>query len=470
MKRNPGFILRVVMLVVDLLVVVAAFAVAYYSRVYFDPRPYYFTPDVWEFLQTLIFLLPMWLLVLFISGVYRESNYLYRSKTWSRLLLASGIGTICMVAAAFFLEIEVFPSRVVVVYAWLLSFLFLLVEREIIRFVRKKLLARNRGVLNAIVIGNDSNTPILLEQLASNKHFGYRAVAVVAKDEFVPKSYQEMKYRSLSAALKTNNADVIIQTDEEDTSKVYGAAVDHHMGYLFVPVEEILLSRMSKMQIVGTTPMISVSTTPLVGWSRFVKRLCDLVFGIVLFAIASPFMLVIWIMEMCSGGNPIYVTKRLSRFNRKVKIYKFRSHKKEYSGLMPEEAFAKMGKPELAKQYRANGDKLDDDPRVSHLGKFLRATSLDELPQFINVIRGDISLVGPRALVPGELEKYPSKHLILSAKSGLTGLAQVSGRRNISFEERRSLDIYYIQNWSLWLDIQIILRTVLMVLTRRGAK
>ena len=100
----------------------------------------------------------------------------------------------------------------------------------------------------------------------------------------------------------------------------------------------------------------------------------------------------------------------------------------------------------------------------------MRATSIDELPQLINVIKGDISLVGPRALIPQEINQYKRKDIILAVKSGLTGLAQVSGRRNISFEERRRLDVYYVQNWSLLLDIQILFKTVTSVLFRRGAK
>jgi lipopolysaccharide/colanic/teichoic acid biosynthesis glycosyltransferase len=226
------------------------------------------------------------------------------------------------------------------------------------------------------------------------------------------------------------------------------------------------------MQVVGTQPIISVRTTPLIGWARFVKRVCDMIFGGVFLLIASPFILIIAMVSKLSDprGDIFYAEKRLTRFGQKRKIYKFRSIKSKYNGLTPEQAFKLMGQPELAKKYRDNGDKLDHDPRISKLGKILRATSLDELPQLWNVVRGDISLVGPRALQPGELEKYPNRNLILSAKSGLTGLAQVSGRRNISFEERRSLDIYYIQNWSLGLDIQIILRTILMVLTRRGAE
>ena len=131
-----------------------------------------------------------------------------------------------------------------------------------------------------------------------------------------------------------------------------------------------------------------------------------------------------------------------------------------------------MGNPELAREYREGGDQIPNDPRFTIVGRFLRRASLDELPQFINVVKGDISLVGPRALQIGEFEKYgyDKKDLILAIKSGLTGLAQVSGRKDISFEERRKLDLYYVQNWSLWSDLVILVKTARVVLRRIGAK
>ena len=135
-----------------------------------------------------------------------------------------------------------------------------------------------------------------------------------------------------------------------------------------------------------------------------------------------------------------------------------------------EEAFIKMGKPQLIKKYRADGDYLKNDPRITKVGRFIRQTSLDELPQLFNILKGDISLIGPRALLPGELRDYGDRSLILSVKSGLTGFAQVSGRRDISFEERRSLDIYYVMNWSLILDLTIFFKTIATVLKRDGAK
>lgn len=129
-----------------------------------------------------------------------------------------------------------------------------------------------------------------------------------------------------------------------------------------------------------------------------------------------------------------------------------------------------MGRPELAHQYRKNGNYLDNDPRFTPFGRFLRKTSLDELPQLFNVIKGDLSLVGPRALIPEELSSHSKRHAILSVKSGITGLAQVSGRRDIDFEERRKLDLYYVQNWSFWLDLTIIVKTIRVILGGSGAK
>lgn len=156
--------------------------------------------------------------------------------------------------------------------------------------------------------------------------------------------------------------------------------------------------------------------------------------------------------------------KRLTRFNKVFNVYKFRSHYAKYDGKRDEEVFAMIGKPELITEYRKNGDKLDHDFRVTPVGRVIRRTHIDELPQLFNILKGEISLVGPRALIPTELNQYEKKHTILSVKSGLTGLAQVSGMRDISFAERRQLDTYYVQNWSFWLDLSILVKTIKAVL------
>ena len=169
-------------------------------------------------------------------------------------------------------------------------------------------------------------------------------------------------------------------------------------------------------------------------------------------------------------GPVLFRQQRLTRFNNVFAVFKFRSMKADFSGMSPEEAFAKMGKPKLAQTYRNNGDFLAKDPRITPIGRFIRKSSLDELPQLFNVIKGELSLVGPRALVPEELNQYAKRHAILSVKSGITGLAQISGRRDIDFDERRRLDIYYVQNWSFWMDVSILIRTIRAVLGGIGAK
>jgi lipopolysaccharide/colanic/teichoic acid biosynthesis glycosyltransferase len=187
--------------------------------------------------------------------------------------------------------------------------------------------------------------------------------------------------------------------------------------------------------------------------------------------VAAPFMLLIAITIKLTDGGPVFFRQeRLSRFASKIKIFKFRSHNLKYSGLGPEKAFRRMGRLDLLEQYRQDGDQLPDDPRVTAVGRFIRRNSLDELPQLINVVRGDISLVGPRALVADELNKYDQKNLILSVKSGMTGLAQISGVRDLSFAERRQLDLYYVQNWSFWSDLVILAKTVWVVLFHKGTR
>ena len=294
----------------------------------------------------------------------------------------------------------------------------------------------------------------------------------MAGKKYIPKDLKTHQYSSLKDALKKAEADVIFQTDEKSTEYVYKQTVQRHLLYYFVPSETALSSHFGELELIGTTPAVLVMTTPLTGWYAGVKRLFDIVFAVVGLVLAAIPMLIVWLILKC--GNPrepaIYTDERLTRYNRKFKCYKFRSMKPKYSGMTADEAFNKMGKPELIRRYRKDGDYLKDDPRITKFGHFIRRTSLDELPQLVNILKGDISLIGPRALLPGELRDYGDRSLILTVKSGLTGFAQVSGRRDIPFEERRALDIYYVRNWSLTLDTQIFFKTIAAVLKHDGAK
>jgi lipopolysaccharide/colanic/teichoic acid biosynthesis glycosyltransferase len=274
--------------------------------------------------------------------------------------------------------------------------------------------------------------------------------------------------------IKVDDLDAIIQTelyaDESRNQEILEYAQKHHIAYRFVPGNtELFVGNIDVELFRSAIPVINVNETALFGWGRIVKRAFDLLVGCILQLIALPFMLIIAIVIKLFDRGPIFFKQtRLTRFDHKFTVYKFRTIKETYHDLSPEEAFTKMGEPQLIKAYRANGDQIPHDPRYGKLGNFLRATSLDELPQLFNIIKGDLSLVGPRALVPEELDLYAKRHTILSVRSGLTGLAQVSGRRNISFEERRKLDLYYVQNWSFWLDLTILAKTIGAIIDKRG--
>jgi undecaprenyl-phosphate galactose phosphotransferase len=217
----------------------------------------------------------------------------------------------------------------------------------------------------------------------------------------------------------------------------------------------------------NSVPVINVRQTALFGWGRILKRLSDLIIGGILLVLSSPLWLILAIaVKLNDPSGPVfYRTKRLTRFGTSITILKFRSMYWKYC-VPTDESFARLGRPDLLEEYRKNGDFLENDPRVTRVGRLLRVTSLDELPQLLSVVKGDISLVGPRALDVKEIEQYSKKNLILSVKSGLTGLAVVSGRSGISFEERRKLDLYYVQNWSIWLDLVILVKTIRVVLER----
>ena len=474
MKKDPGLIFRVALIFSDALAVIVAFLIAYLFRVHIDSRPYYFEAETSTFISTIILIVPVWIILHAILGLYSKPVILARTRAseLARLFVSSLLGIMALVAYGFFTERSILPTRAVGIYAIFLCFITLCLFRGILHLIRRRIIHKNRGTLRALIIGNNINTSRLIDHIADFPEDGYSLAAVVANKSYVPIDFHGKRFTSLKEALKWTKADVIFQTDEKNTEHVYSQSVKNHLLYYFVPSESALSSHIGNLELIGGTPAILVKVTPLIGGARIAKRITDIILGGLGFIISLIPISIIWLIVKLSDihHRAFYSEYRLSRYNKRVKIYKFRSMKPEYSGMSPEAAFSKMGKPELIEKYRKNGDYLPNDPRITKIGRFLRGSSLDELPQLFNVVKGDISLVGPRALVPGELRDYGDRSLLLSVKSGLTGLAQVSGRRDISFEERRALDLYYVQNWTFWLDISILFRTIGAVFSRKGAK
>jgi len=389
------------------------------------------------------------------------------------LFIGSFIGILFLIGSEYALNRAIFPARLVTVYGFLFAFLLTLLFRTVARGIRRLLFRYNTGINNVLLVGATDITEELAIKLSA-PHLGYKVIGVIGdrrtKYPNIDAKIQFSDFEKAAKKIKPSDIHSIVQTelfaDQDRNDEILAFAQEHHIAYRFIPGNSRLFVGRIDVSLVEGIPTVAVHQTALTGWGRIAKRSFDVFAGILLLLLASPILLFVWLLLVFAGGKPVFKQTRISRFNTKIKLFKFRTHIHKYNGLTPEQAFEKMGKPHLSKKYRKNGDFLDDDPRVSKLGRFLRKASLDELPQLINVIRGDISLVGPRPLVPEEINKYNRKSVILSVKPGLTGLAVISGRKNIPFEERRKLDMYYAQNWSFLMDVVIILKTAVHVVRR----
>jgi len=478
MKNNASLLYSALLVVGDFFALVAAFVAAYVLRVKWavgiDQAP--ITSNGRAFIGAFLVILPFWILIFALLGLYNHGIYEKRFKELGRLLVGSFIGLTLVIFWNFMSAEPIFPARLVPIYGFALGFIFLVASRNLARFARVQLFRRGSGLTRVLLVGNTKMTKELVDWLADSRRSGYKIVGVVGGKRSMGTHADIPLHHSFDQFLNSYKGDLhsIVQTelyaDETKNAKILAYAQENHVGYRFVPGNtELFVGNIEVELFRSSVPVITVHQTALFGWGRLAKRLFDVVAGCLALAIFSPLLLlIIVIQKIAEPRAPVfYKPKRFTRFGNTYPHYKFRSMYWKYC-MSPEEGFTKMGRPDLLKQFRENGDQLPNDPRITPLGRFLRRTSLDELPQLINVVKGDISLVGPRALDPIDIEKHPKKNLILAVKTGLTGLAQVSGRREISFEERRRLDLYYVQNWTFWMDIVILIKTVRVVLGGRG--
>lgn len=479
MKNNSSLIYNVCLVIGDALAVALAFTTAYVLRVSISHRPLSAHVHAITYISILFYLLPFWILIFALIGLYNARIYDRRFHELGRLIIGSLIGILFIISYSYMANVAIFPARLVTVYAFGFAFAFVFVFRTLIRGMRRQLFEYGIGINNVLIVGDTTATTRLVEAFENTAVTGRRVIGVVGGVKHALKAdhpYQIYKdFIEASRHLKHKELHSIIQTElyseGERNDQILTYAQEHHVSYGFVPGNSELFVGNIEADLIYSVPIIAVHQTALIGWGRVVKRTTDLLLGSLMLIVASPFMLIIaLIIKFTDGGPIVFRHERLSRYNRKVRVFKFRSHRLEYNGLEPEEAFKKMGREDLIEPYRKYGDQLPKDPRVTKIGRFIRRYSLDELPQLLNVLRGDISLVGPRALVAYELDKYAQKNLILSVRSGLTGLAQISGVSDLSFIERRNLDLYYVENWTFWGDVVILVKTFWVVIRHKGTR
>jgi len=400
-----------------------------------------------------------WLMIFAMAGLYNLRTY---RKIWdeiAKVVMACSTG-ILVIVIFIFLNRELFASRFIVLAAWVLAVLFVSTARLAAREIQRGFLRKGRGVHRVVIVGSNQTAEELIKIFERQPGHGLKVVHQFA--DFTPD-----KANLLSELVKKERIDEIILANpnlpREQGSLLVDSVNEYHLDFKYAADLLGFARTNTEITTLSGIPIVEVKKTPLDGWGRIAKRIFDLVLASLGFLVFLPgFLIIAWLIKLDSKGPVLYRSWRVGGKGDNFGLYKFRSmkpnvHKVKYTQLQDQ-------------NVRQDGPlfKMKNDPRVTRIGKVLRRWSIDELPQLINVIKGEISLVGPRPHEPEEVAKY-EKHQkrLLDIKPGITGMAQVSGRSDLQFEEEVKLDVYYIENWSLWLDMKILLQTPRAVFSNR---
>ncbi len=455
MKRSQ-LILATLSLPVDYVMLIAAGLIAYrlrFETIVTDVRPILFYLPIEQYLPKLALVSAAWLVLMALAGLYNLIQQLKFSQEIGRIFLSCSAGT-ALIIVWFFFNPTLFSSRFIVLAGWVLSIIFVSLGRFALRLLRSALHRRGSGVIQVLLIGGDITTKALHNLFVASPKLGYKVVAAAEQP-------------SLAELESFPDIDEIIIGDP-NIDHTYNLAMlnycaSHHLGFKYAAdmfdagVHNVVVHTLAGV------PLIEIKRTALDGWGRVVKRLFDFLISLSLMVILTPLLVLVAMAVILSSGWPIIVNLlRVGERQQIFKLYKFRSMIKGADKL----------KAELIEyNERADGPlfKMTNDPRVTPVGRFLRRWSIDELPQLWNVLKGEMSLVGPRPHEPAEVARYQTNQLkLLNIKPGITGLAQISGRSNLSFADEAKLDNYYIENWSLGADLIILIKTMVVVLQRQN--
>ncbi|MBT4722199.1 sugar transferase [Candidatus Falkowbacteria bacterium] len=459
----------------DYAAIILAAIVAYYIRfeqTVQDIRPVIFDLNFNKYLSIVIPLAFVWLIFFTWSGLYKFEKRKITDEI-GKIILACSTGMTAVILYMFFVR-ELFNSRFIVLIAWILSILFVIITRAIIRKFQNTALSHGYGAHNIVVIGKNENTDLIISYFKKNPNLGYRVI----------KRFTDWNDEVKNEMLKLNKnkiLDEIIQTDSSlarnKSTLLADFANENNLTFKFTAGQFEARTTNVEVHMIAGLPIVEIKKTKLDGWGRIIKRLIDFVFSSILIIIFSPIMFLIAIaIRLEDFGPAIYKNERVHKkgtFN----VLKFRSmYKKfctgkQFAKYSDQKAVLKYEEELAKKQSERKGPvyKILNDPRRTKVGRFIERTSLDELPQLFNVWTGSLSLVGPRPHQPREVEKYEKHHKrVLDIKPGVSGLAQISGRSDLDFDEEVKLDTYYIENWSLKQDFWIMLKTPWIILKRKS--
>jgi exopolysaccharide biosynthesis polyprenyl glycosylphosphotransferase len=472
MLGKKAKIISLTQFLADEMVTLVSFLFAYWIRAQiFTPILDRHIYPLSRYALLLIAIIPGWAIIFWIFGLYRSNRIIsLKRELWEI--------TRAVFASAAFLALIIFLTRTSFNYSRILIGIFIFTNwaalsllRLFIRSAVKRSRSRGYNTCRVIVVGIDQQAANFETLLEGHPHLGIEIVGYINPD-----SNEGTSVASERVLGSVDDLPRIIQKLVVD--EVVFVVSPHHLSVLediFLICEEqgirtrmvmeYLPRQIAKVyvEMLEGIPVITFSTAPVDVTALFIKRISDVILSLIFLVIAVPFMLLIALAVKLSSPGPVFFRQTRCGLNgRKFILYKFRSMYSE----------AEEKKDELAHLNIMEGPvfKIKDDPRVTPVGKILRSLSLDELPQLFNILIGDMSFVGPRPAIPEEVSQYERwQRRRLSMEPGLTCLWQTSGRNNLDFQTWMKMDLEYIDNWSLWMDIKIILKTIPSVLARRGA-
>ncbi|NTW61786.1 sugar transferase, partial [Candidatus Saccharibacteria bacterium] len=360
------------LVVIDTIVLLVAFGIAYILRVQYDHRPLLTNIYALDYLKAFSFIVPFWILVFAVLGLYQSSVYSRRLVEYSKIAIGSFIGILLIIGWQYVSEVNILPARLVAVYGLAAAFILVVIEREAFRIIRGLMYKYGRNVNRVLLIGTSDATSDIARSLADTAKSGYKIVAIAGPKKVLPAELNIKHYSLVETALReldNDGIDTIIQTDlyelSERNQRILSASQQNHLTYSFIPGEPEFYSGKNTIDIFLGYPMISVYQTPLVGWGAIVKRIFDFIISLIAIIILSPiFLLFVIVQKILNPGPVFYISKRLSRFSEPIDLIKFRSMDARYGKKDAAEEFREMGRDDLAREYSKNR-KVENDPRIT---------------------------------------------------------------------------------------------------------
>lgn len=469
MRKRSELFFNLLLVPLDAAAVLASFVIAYIIRVEYSLKPTVYQVPGWEYLYALVALLPFAVFFFALAGLYRYESMRSRWREYSQVVIAVSASTMFLIIVDFFSTKPLFPSKAVVFYGFVLAIVLVVAERFIVNLFQRWLFRFGIGIRQVVVVGVGRVADDVTYALQRNP--GFRLVRVLER--------KKDTLSQLERLIKRHHIDELFIADktpaEADQLEYIRFAHNNHIAYKFIPSLAGIYQTRSQPSLYADYPVLEIVRTPLDGWWRIYKTVFDYLGAFIGVVLLSPvFLMVAIVIKLTDGGKVFYRHARIGRHGRVVRVWKFRSMYAKYStggafsGKSDVEILREIGGEKMVEEFKRD-QKLKKDPRVTPIGRFLRATSIDELPQLFNVLMGELSLIGPRPVTEAELSRYKDKApTFLLIKPGITGLWQVSGRNDVSYDERIKLDVYYVENWKASLDLRILVRTIGVMFKRKG--